>query len=197
MGEISRDSIIRWTVPLSAALHGLLFLLLLVKFYSHSIAVVPIGVELMYTDGSTAAQPVKQKARIAVEPTKEKGDVKKEDAAQQQITAQNPGGTMGARDGAIVSALERYKYELRLYLDSRKIYPETARRLSQTGTVVVQFRVGANGEIDGVELEKPASSEVLNKAALDLVKRAQKFKPLPEETKLNELKLSFPIEYIL
>jgi protein TonB len=199
MGVSARESVLRWTVPASAALHGLLFLLLIFQF-SRPLATVPIGVELTYSDGGSAVKKTSEKKRTArAEPAQEKADLETKPAAKetQEQEAQNPGAAMGAKNGEIVSALERYKYELRLFLDSRKIYPETARRLSQTGTVVVRFKIAANGEIADVILEKPAGSEVLNKAALDLVKRAEKFKPLPQETKLQELKLSFPIEYIL
>jgi protein TonB len=132
--------------------------------------------------------------------TKEKGEIKAapaQPAAQSIATTAVNQGPAGRADGAIVSALDRYKYELRLFLESRKIYPESAKRLRQTGTVIVEFKVSPQGELKDVNVSQASSSEVLNRAALDLVKRASSFKPFPKELQISELQLKLPIEYVL
>ncbi len=185
---IARRSFLRWTVPVSVGLHVLLILLAVVRFAPPRTP-VPVGVELRYAELpkmviAKSEAGVSKRSRVH--------------ALNERVAAEaRPPVTMGAKDGAVVSALERYKFELRQYLDSRKVYPEAARRLSQTGTVTVQFTVNGDGEILEVNMEKPSSSEILNRSALDLVKRAARFKPLPQEAGAQQLKLSFPIEYIL
>jgi protein TonB len=193
--------VIRWTVLISAALHGALFLALALQIAKTEI--VPIGVEVQYLHGgrkATQAEPVVKSRPVVRTRTTEKGEIKAapaQPAAQSIATTAVSQGPAGKADGAIVSALERYKYELRLFLESRKIYPESAKRLRQTGTVIVEFKVSPQGELKDVNVSQASSSEALNRAALDLVKRASSFKPFPKELQLSELQLKLPIEYVL
>jgi TonB family protein len=200
MDDFFRPVVIRWTVLISAALHGALFVALALQMAKTEI--VPIGVEVQYLNGgrkAAQAEPVMKRQPVVRTHTKEKGEIKvapTQPAVQSFATIANQ-GPAGKVDGAIVSALERYKYELRLFLESRKIYPESAKRLHQTGTVIVEFKVSPQGELKDVNVSQASSSEVLNRAALDLVKRASSFKPFPKELQLSELQLKLPIEYVL
>lgn len=202
MGEIVLRSQLRWTFAASACLHAGVAVLLALRI-STAEKPVPIGVELLYTGEIQQApevvptiKAVNRQSVVKAKP--EKSDLKVQEApmAQAAPTSQAQ-GPVGRADGVAVSALERYKYELRLFLESRKIYPETAKRLQQTGTVVVQFKVDQKGDLSDVNLEKPSASEILNRAALELVRRASRFKPVPSEANVSELKLTLPIEYIL
>lgn len=202
MGEVIPQSHIRWTVLASACLHAGVALLLLMRM-SGVEQIVPIGIETIYLGEVNRAAPevpaVIPRAPKVLAAQTEAAEVEQfEQPAESSVpSSAAQAGPVGARDGAVVSAVERYKYELRLFLESRKIYPETARRLHQTGTVMVNFKINSLGEISVVTLERAASSEVLNRAALDLVKSASRFKPMPPEANLSELQLSLPIEYIL
>jgi TonB family protein len=201
MDDVFRPVVIRWTVLISAALHGALFVALALQIAKTEI--VPIGVEVQYLDGgrkASHAEPVMKHQSVVRTHTKEKGEIKAapaQPAAQSIATTAVNQGPAGRADGAIVSALDRYKYELRLFLESRKIYPESAKRLRQTGTVIVEFKVSPQGELKDVNVSQASSSEVLNRAALDLVKRASSFKPFPKELQISELQLKLPIEYVL
>lgn len=204
MDNILRPETIRWTVMLSAGLHGLLFAALALQISKTEI--VPIGVEVQYL-GENKGSPAVVAPRVKAQPAKrirasqEKGDVtlkaKEPAPASAQAVAQAEQGLAGARDGALVTAIERYKYELRLFLESRKIYPESAKRLRQTGTVIVEFKVSPLGELSQISVTQASNSEALNRAALELVKRANSFKPFPKEVRVSELQLRLPIEYVL
>ncbi len=61
---------------------------------------------------------------------------------------------------------------LQAYLSSRKRYPSTARRLRQEGTVAVQASFSANGELLSASVVKSAESDILDEAALQLVREA-------------------------
>lgn len=197
---------LRWPLVASAALHALLFMLLILRISTPE-AKIPVGVDLLYSPaslgGAFPSVPRRPKAVVRrVSEPREKGDLpqvlNKDEAASNSSAASTvSAGPVGVRDGAIVSALERYKFELRLFLESRKIYPEMAKRLRQTGKVVVSFRVAESGDLTDVSLEQSSASELIDRAALDLVKNAPRFKPLPSESNVRELKLSLPLEYIL
>ena len=193
-----------WTLMASAVLHAGVFAFLLVR--GPMSERVPIGVEIQY--GSPASVRPSLNDEISALKPKSKPRVRKEKveaaptAAQLSQPATNASasvqdGPAGRADGVVVSELERYKYELRQYLESRKIYPEHAKRLRQTGTVVVKFKVSAAGELQDVQLNQATSSESLNRAAMEMVKRAAKFKPLPEQSGVRELELTLPIAFVL
>lgn len=199
MDSLFPASTLRWTVVISAVLHALVVGALAFRIVQTEI--VPVGVEVQYLEGHKGVEKVfvKAKPAVRVTATKEKGEIKAEPVAEaaSEPAAQIAQGPAGQADGAVVSALERYKYELRLFLESRKIYPESAKRLRQTGTVIVEFKVSPSGQLSAVNLSQASSSEALNRAALDLVKRANQFKPFPSELQMPELQLQLPIEYVL
>jgi protein TonB len=189
-----------WTVTTSIAAHAAVALALLLRMHGAQ-RPEPIGIEMLYL-GETRAPVSQTVRRHAIPPQEkaevnEKAEVKAQEAQAEAAPASAQTGPVGVRDGAAVSALERYKYELRLFLESRKIYPETAKRLRQTGRVVVNFKVSSSGDLSDIRLEQPSGSEVLNRAAVELVEGASRFKPFPPETPSRELQLSLPIEYIL
>lgn len=220
MGEVIPKIPVQWTVLASACLHAGVALLFVFKIVQApvNLPVVPLGVEMLYLGEAQSAAPavrpvVPPRTKVSTpklsvpavsvpvaknEPAPQIDAAPADAAPASEAQTAASAGPAGARDGAIVSALERYKFELRMFLESRKIYPETAKRLRQTGRVVVNFKVSAVGELTDVMLEQASPSEVLNRAAVDLVRSAPKFKPFPEGAiSQNEMKLSLPIEYIL
>ena len=175
------------TLWFSLGLHAAVFLVLTWVLVPSEMR-APIGVEMRYmspavTVPSTPSSPVSQ-SRFAK-------DKKTEESSDQAAAP------VGVRDGIDVIELERYKFELRLYLERRKIYPETARRLHQAGTVVVEFKINSQGDLKDINVTQSSGSEILNRAAVQLLRRASQFKPFPPGIQLSELKLILPIEYIL
>lgn len=199
MDSLFPVSTIRWTVVVSTVLHALLFGAL--AFRIANTEIVPIGVEVQYLEGHKGVEKavVASKPSVKVARSNERGEVKVEKAVEAApvAAAVESTGSAGRASGEIVSALERYKYELRLFLESRKVYPESAKRLRQTGTVVVEFKVSPEGQLSDVSLSQASSSEALNRAAVELVRRASAFKPFPPDLQMPELSLRLPIEYIL
>jgi|GEM_PF-5518696 len=201
MDEVIPQTQLRWTVMASACLHAgvALFLLMRMGAQEH---VVPVGIEMLYLGEAKRSAPVTRVIsprapslpKAIHEPAEIQRDRIDESPLPQEAASAGPAG---ARDGAVVSAMERYKFELRLYLESRKVYPETAKRLRQAGNVVVSFKVDTEGVLSDVKLEQASASEILNRAAVDLVKSAARFKPLPSDARLAEIQLSLPIEYSL
>lgn len=115
-------------------------------------------------------------------------------------SAAAPASAAGVGDprGVEAGAKERYLYELRLLLDSRKQYPPVARSLRQEGAVEVSFLLRPDGRIEDTNVTQPSSHETLNRAALQLVEAVGRFKPLPTELqKLVGWRVSVPIEYRL
>lgn len=107
-------------------------------------------------------------------------------------------GPVGVAGGLEASAKERYLYELRLLLDSRKQYPPLARSLRQEGIVEVGFLLQPDGRLSETNVVRPSTHANLNRAALQLIEAVGRFKPLPAELgKMSGWRVSVPIEYRL
>lgn len=204
MVDVVQQPQLKWSVGASLCLHAAVFTYFLINFSRPGMN-VPIGVELRYAPEAAVSTPqVKAKPRVKSAPVvAEKSEVpvvKAEPAAAaaEPISEVIPlSGPVGAADGQQVSPFERYKFELRMFLQSRLIYPQVALRLRQKGVVTLQFTVDAQGKFSDVLLVSPSQFEILNNAALELVRQAPKFKPLPADVSASSVKFSYPIEYTL
>ncbi len=104
---------------------------------------------------------------------------------------------MGSVSGTRIADLKTlYQAELRAKIDANKFYPPISRRLGQQGTVVVSFTLSADGSITDIKLESPSEFGPLNKSALDAVKRIGKFKAIPKDLEMDEMRLKIPIRFV-
>lgn len=87
-----------------------------------------------------------------------------------------------------------YLQALNAYISQNKSYPRQARKLKQSGTVSVRFHINSEGEFQHVHLEKGCNHKALNSAAVKLIKKLGKFKPLPKKLGENQ-GFVVPIQY--
>lgn len=106
-------------------------------------------------------------------------------------------GLMGHARGYEASPRERYLYELRTYIEGRKIYPQQALQMRESGTVKVRFHVLKDGSIESVELISLSPFPRLNRATLDLVQGIRQYKPLPDAVEQARLEIELPVEYVI
>lgn len=106
-------------------------------------------------------------------------------------------GPLGRPDGFKADAKERYLYELKVLIESRKVYPAMAKRLRETGRVIVAFEILKDGHIQRVHLARPSHFSHLNEAALRLISGIEKYRPLPSSISEEKLSLKIPVEYVL
>ena len=89
-----------------------------------------------------------------------------------------------------------YAQELKTYLERNKHYPRQAIRLKQSGTLTVRVRIDSDGTFKRVELVSPSSFPILDRAAIDLLKRLGRFKPLPAHIQANT-NFTIPIAFMM
>ncbi|MNK88313.1 transport protein TonB [compost metagenome] len=210
------------SVSLSVMIHGGLFALCLVMGAREATVPLPIGVELMYVDDTAApAVAAPLKAQVAAKPqvhpvvndedgvALDKDKKKPEVAPEPQVastgkTLGNPNGNSekgaltgreGVRNGQEVSAEDRYLFELRKLLERKKRYPALARKMGQTGRVLVSFTLAQDGSLVKSEVVEKAAFDSLNEAAHDLVKSIHGVKPFPEEIHKTTWNITLPIDY--
>lgn len=76
-------------------------------------------------------------------------------------------------------------------IEQSKTYPEEA----QTGTVKIKFRVGKDGTLLKMEIIEPSGSEVLDAAGAVLLKKIEKFQPIPDILKKEFMDIILNIHY--
>lgn len=91
-----------------------------------------------------------------------------------------------------------YNTELGAWLQANKKYPKLARRLGQEcDNIVLEFNIYPDGRLDDVIVKEKCQYDVLNQAAIDLVKASSPFKPFPPNYPKTPIKRVQPISYKL
>lgn len=86
---------------------------------------------------------------------------------------------------------------VRLKIESRKRYPETAKARSIEGRVTIRFILTADGRVKNATVSRGARSKALNMAALDAVQRAAPFPRPPANLFKGDLPLELTIVFEL
>jgi TonB family C-terminal domain len=91
------------------------------------------------------------------------------------------------------SALNQYYATVRKIIESKKRYPEEAKRREEEGAVLVKFTIDEDGNVKDVSLVRSSDSRILDKETLRLL-NSLKFPPPPEGKPMT---LNLEIEYKL
>ena len=103
-----------------------------------------------------------------------------------------------ARDPSPVPAASAaVEWRVQDWLAQHRQYPRAARRSGAEGTVWVRFVLDRRGALRGSEVMTSSGHDVLDRAALELLRRASPFPALPPDLTLDEIELVLPIEYDL
>ena len=95
-----------------------------------------------------------------------------------------PSGKVEEAQFSIISKLVREHLE----------YPYLARRMGWEGEVLLFFRLTPTGEVEEIKVLKSSGFEVLDKSAVNAVKRASKQFPRPKQIVLIKLPIQFKLE---
>lgn len=95
-----------------------------------------------------------------------------------------PSGKFEETQFSIISKLVREHLE----------YPYLARRMGWEGEVLLFFRLNPTGEVEEIKVLKSSGFEVLDKSAVNAVKRASKYFPCPKQIVLIKLPIQFKLE---
>ncbi|MCB0392163.1 MAG: TonB family protein [Bdellovibrionales bacterium] len=90
-----------------------------------------------------------------------------------------------------------YIAKLRDQIEARKKYPRIAKKLKQSGKVVIMLEILKNGRILKKQIVEESPFQRLNKAAYQLVAQLESVEPLPEELHLDSWQVFIPVAYVL
>lgn len=102
-----------------------------------------------------------------------------------------------AQDARAEARQATYFSKLLAWLDRHKHYPRTARQNRVEGVVHLHFVMDRSGKVLNFRLEQSAGAEILDAAALDMIRRADPLPPLPREMTEQRLELVVPVEFFL
>jgi protein TonB len=74
-------------------------------------------------------------------------------------------------------------------------YPDSALAVHTTGVVTMHFSVRRNGQIDRLEISKSSGDDGLDKAAYDIMHRAQPLPPIPDRMHTDRVDGDLPINF--
>lgn len=112
-------------------------------------------------------------------------------------TGSDSGQSVGRGTQTDPAAESRYLSELQRAIARHRRYPKEAQRRKLEGVATVSFVILADGHIREVRLAKSSGSALLDKAALETLKRLGAFKPIPREIGRTRWRLRVPIRFSL
>ena len=118
-----------------------------------------------------------------------------DDAVPEPTDAVRSSASEAAASAASEAIEDDYKSRLRAAIVAGRSYPRQARRRRQEGTVVVGFRVLADGTIGELEVRSSSGVGALDEAALAAVRRVGRFEAFPASIDRAALVFSLPITF--
>lgn len=97
----------------------------------------------------------------------------------------------------VKALLATYASGVKSSIVRHKAYPAIAERLGHEGSVKVGFTVDASGSLGSVAVKSSSGYDELDNAALDAVRAAAPFEPIPEDTGKDHLSLSITLNFSL
>jgi protein TonB len=74
-------------------------------------------------------------------------------------------------------------------------YPAAALAVRRTGLTMVHFEVGRNGQIETLRISKSSGDEELDKAAIDIMQKAQPLPAIPDRMHTDRVDGEMPINF--
>ena len=113
------------------------------------------------------------------------------------MTSDSSEGTKGISADRMGKIKMAFSSQVRTKIAQTKYYPRSARRRGLEGEPVVDFTLGNAGNLLQVSINNPSPHKLLDEAALDAVKSATPYPPIPELLKMETIRFKLPISFIL
>ena len=147
-----------------------------------------------------AAEPVQQLASV---PDASEEPVAGEEAPTSQVAgiANAPASAISESaeeaTGGVSGAAMDYMSALQAWLERHKEYPRRARLRRQEGTALLYFVIDRSGRVLEARLQQTSGHDLLDRAVMTMIERAQPLPSMPDEMRDARLELVVPIEFFL
>ncbi len=95
------------------------------------------------------------------------------------------------------AATAKYEQLLVAWLEKHKKYPRRAKRLRIEGEGILRIVIDRAGRALQIKLEQRTGNRLLDKAALEMARRADPFPPMPENDPRPQLEFVVPVVFML
>ncbi len=95
------------------------------------------------------------------------------------------------------TAMAEYEQLLVAWLEKQKKYPKRAQRMRIEGEGRLRIVIDRSGQTQKITLEQGTGNRLLDKAALEMAKRANPFPPMPENDLRQTLEFIVPVVFAL
>ncbi|MCT7501297.1 energy transducer TonB [Aliarcobacter cryaerophilus] len=147
---------------------------------------------------------VKQEKQIekVVEKTPEKiveqatENIEKMHVAEQNETSQKQQSSIQDSNNEKNKNLEsEYLAKVKNKIEKNKVYPKVAKRLNQTGKVIVSFDILKDGKVTNIKIINKSKFEKLDEASIELLTNIGFFEAIPNELNKTVWNIQIPINY--
>ena len=107
--------------------------------------------------------------------------------AGQSASAKGTGSILGNSSAKEAEMMSRYEQLISLWIEKFKKYPDEARSQGMQGETVIRIRIDRQGNIRYYILERSTGFEVLDRAAIDMVKLANPVPAVPNDYPQGDL----------
>lgn len=120
------------------------------------------------------------------------------DSQSDSFPAENQNPEVHALTKAQIEDIKtKFLKEVEAKIQKAKIYPQSAKISEIEGTAKVEFRLSDKGELLSVKLKSSSQYNILDEAAIHIVKRAAPFPKIPKELNVSNIELIVPIVFKL
>lgn len=145
---------------------------------------------------STEAPKAKRSQSSSGSRGKQQQSARRGQAEGQDTARSSTSGSGNRRSGSAGNAaISNYPGKIVSKLRRSLRYPSAARRERLNGVVRVQFTISANGGVQGIRVVGSSGSAVLDKAAIDTVRRAAPFPSIPRDAGRTNWPFTVPLEF--
>lgn len=95
------------------------------------------------------------------------------------------------------SSISYYLQLVKQKIEKNKRYPLLARNKGIEGEVWLKFEILKNGKVKNIKVVKSSHYQILDKAAIESIKKANPFPPFPKELKENSLIINISLRFEL
>jgi len=192
----------RKALSLSVAIH--MALAALVSSLRSSFMVPPQLVFVDLLESGVGEAPRQTARKPSLRPSLEKatqtmGNESSPALAKETASSASSGSSLAPGEGQAIriSAEQRFLASVRREIEKNKFYPPLARKLRQTGKVVITIRIAEDGSIVDSEVSEKSAFPILNSATETILRSVRKFDPIPAELGEKMKIVQLPINYHL
>jgi len=141
-------------------------------------------------------KPIEKIVEKPVEKVAEKTEKSIEENPVVTQTTPNTNPVIESTEEAQIDSIEdAYLSKVKAKIEKNKVYPKIAKRLNQTGKVVVSFDILKDGKVINIRIIQNSKFEKLDEASIELLTKIGFFEAIPNELNKTVWNIQIPINY--